>query len=912
MDLWNRMPTFEDDEDIKEIYSNLYFSKSYIRTTDKSKQIKEILDNKIELPIDDLEEFMELPFKLLETMLTTNIALKNLLSRLTKAEIDLRILGEEGYEIIKGENYYRDINTLLGHSKIIKGNDGKIYIKQSFPYIIEMNETIPYYQEISVDLKRQYIAEVVMRDILDSSIERKKIKYEENSNYLDKEVKENIKKTVSNKLKTNNEITFKDQVLYIEKINSYSSGKGNFDYKVFEYSSEEDIKKYLKQLGEIAFIHLLLGNVDGILGKFNSEKFIIDENKDLRSIYTNISAINAYLMIKNGVFKIEEKNLKKLFIGNLKNEQTKLFKKLEKIIAQSIVDFNKNEEISFVRRFINMKLGFLSIMGGGLKKIGFDEKRITKNISKGFMSGMLSVFNNFDGKTILIDNDTNIKNEEYNFIKGIFMEAKRILKVYRKITDDFIRIEETYDREGKRIVTKYNNSKVFRERTFEKIPRRENSPNVFERRIYGVKIPEKEEIIYINKLTGGLFMRMNYGEIVEIFTKEKKFVRKSLKYSKYKEKIFNTDIGIGNLEQEAIAGQLLHRFLKIAKSPDTSYRVYWDEKKTHTIAEVYLEFVDQSRDNLLTMERISIAQIMQLGEILIIDMLLGNQDRFIKVFNNGKILVDTKGNLNAIDTTFSTICLYMIWVYNSELDKINDTIYLRNNKDNLDITSDNVDKLIKNIRENIEEFITKYKQQESNDTVFNIIRGKLFENFKTRITEEKFTSALYAGIMRGIKNVSDNYKKEKFPVIDDNIQMGLELLVVQSVFKEVYDVYRDNLDTKANRAYQSYYSNGVVKEAYVFVNGEMNGPYQSYYSNGNIQKEGQMEDGKKVGDWIFYDKNGEEIKEDLISKPEDLKKDVDNNYVRVGEKEPYYQNLKPWLGRIEKSGNTIKKSFFIK
>ena len=92
-----------------------------------------------------------------------------------------------------GERYYRDIDSWGGKIERIRGIDGIIYIKQSFPYRIERNKKSElYYGEIYVDLERQYIAEGVIRDILDNTTERR-IKYNEVELDIDEELKNDIK-----------------------------------------------------------------------------------------------------------------------------------------------------------------------------------------------------------------------------------------------------------------------------------------------------------------------------------------------------------------------------------------------------------------------------------------------------------------------------------------------------------------------------------------------------------------------------------------------------------------------------------------------------------------------------------------------------------------------------------------------
>ena len=138
------------------------------------------------------------------------------------------------------------------------------------------------------------------------------------------------------------------------------------DIKIFNEDVFKDLKieKYLKQLGEISFMHLLLGNTDGILGNFNPEKFIIDENKNLKPIYTTISIINVYLMLETGILDIKEgedyvKQNSLEFIGiALKERRQILVRELKKLINISIEEFEETGEVSFVKKFIKQGSGF--------------------------------------------------------------------------------------------------------------------------------------------------------------------------------------------------------------------------------------------------------------------------------------------------------------------------------------------------------------------------------------------------------------------------------------------------------------------------------------------------------------------------------------------------------------------------
>ena len=246
-----------------------------------------------------------------------------------------------------------------------------------------------------------------------------------------------LKQKVSGLLDKKSKPIFEGQEFYVEEINAFNLDKESSDLvKVFKYSGKENIQKYLKQLGAIAFIHLLLGNKDGILGNFNLDKFIMDENENLKSIYTNISLIDINLMIRKEILDIDESekyiksNSNKLLIDNLDKNKADLFKELKNLINKSIKQFWTKGEISFVEKFINVKSGFLFIMGDALRDKDFNNKEIINEISAGFIFGMLSVFNNFKEETMLIDDKkkADINNREFNIIKEVFIQAKKIIE----------------------------------------------------------------------------------------------------------------------------------------------------------------------------------------------------------------------------------------------------------------------------------------------------------------------------------------------------------------------------------------------------------------------------------------------------------------------------------------------------
>ena len=55
---------------------------------------------------------------------------------------------------------------------------------------------------------------------------------------------------------------------------------------------------------------------------------------------------------------------------------------------------------------------------------------------------------------------------------------------------------------------------------------------------------------------------------------------------------------------------------------------------------------------------------------------------------------------------------------------------------------------------------------------------------------------------------------------------------------------------------REYYSNGIEKEEYSFINNRFEGVYKTWYSNGNPQSVGKYSDGKMDGEWKLFYSNG--------------------------------------------------------
>ena len=719
-----------------------------------------------------------------------------------------------------------------------------------------------YYPEIYVDLERQYIAQMFINEY--SPKQRNEIEFIERKKELTQLQRDEIEDSILPKLERGNKINYGLKEILIKANNLLDPNVKVFNEDLISdvKTSELIIEKYLKQLGEISFIHLLLGNMDGILGKFNSEKFIIDENRNLKSIYTTISIINVYLMLKEGIFDMKngEDYVK---LNNIEfrdryliQKKSILVEKLEKLINTSIKEFEETGEVLFVRKFINKDSSFIDKMKNELRNKGFGEKRIINEISKGFIAGMWNIIDNYNDsnmETILEKHTRNndINGVEFNIIREFIIEIKEILSNHkmRAIT----KVE--YNKEGKKIVTTYKNGIIF------------------ERKYYGVDIPS--EIISTNGIDEEIRNNLTTGFIDKITTdKREEFIRKQVYYKgdSFSDKNNVPDIfgGLRDLIREGISTQLMNQFTQLIKSPNASYNVFYNDND-EKIAEVYLELVSnfkefsiESYDN--KDKKLLLSELVQIGETIFFDMIFGNTDRMIsREFNGSNILIDSKGRFNAIDTTFSVMNMYLIWLFN-EFNLMPSEEFINNNKKDLILTQDNTDKLLDKMINEIGKFIETYKNEEEEKTIFEKVINNLLFSFQTilddrGITREQFTKAIYAGVMRGIEGVAKNYDSRTFPILDNKTLSGQELLVLQRVMKEITEEYYRREDGNKNGAYFKEYPDGSVEEVLIFINGERDSLYQKVFGPkvavtiiGNFGAEG-----KRIGNWNWNRSEGKPI-----------------------------------------------------
>ena len=421
-------------------------------------------------------------------------------------------------------------------------------------------------------------------------------------------------------------------------------------------------------------------------------------------------------------------------------------------------------------------------MENELRQKGFDEEKIINKISEGFISGIWNIVNNFDDvemSTILKDyeGDKDINSVEFNIVRELIIELKRTLSISKMR----VRTEVEYNNEGKKIVITRNDFEILT-RTY-----------------YGVDIPSESEIISEKIIKGEILLGLKLGNIEKITTdKQEEFIRKRMFYKESSFSVTNNipDIngGIGNLIREGIAVQMMSKFTKLAKAPDVSYNVFYNDKEK-MVAEVYLEVVSDFKEFLIDEyynkdKKLLLSELVQIGELIFLDTVIGNTDRMITgEFNGGNMLIDSNGRFNAIDTTFSVMNMYLIWLYR-EITLFPSEEFINNNEQELRLTPDNINKLLNKVRNEMREFIKSYKNEEKGDSIFDKVINNLLRSFKkifksVGITEEEFTKGIYAGIMSGIESVAKKYDRGTFPILDKKTLSGQELIVLKRVFETI-------------------------------------------------------------------------------------------------------------------------------
>ena len=264
----------------------------------------------------------------------------------------------------------------------------------------------------------------------------------------------------------------------------------------------------------------------------------------------------------------------------------------------------------------------------------------------------------------------------------------------------------------------------------------------------------------------------------------------------YPDSFLDPNVGISDLQREAIASVLLKHILRIAKAPSASFR------RTEEHNEIYMEYIEFTKDLSLPKkhnEKMSLAkhQLFQIGEGMALDLFLGNSDRTLGKYNGENILIDKTGDLHFIDTTFSVLQVYRM-CYLRQFGNIPDKRFLQKYREELKIdvleqkTSHLFSALTEIIQMSMEEFSQEKPISFLQTLLEKIYLRRALTSFvnpesSTRESQQidEFKNEIYSGFIYGIQSIAENYVDGLLPLLNDNNTTSREVQVLAKIFQHV-------------------------------------------------------------------------------------------------------------------------------
>ena len=246
--------------------------------------------------------------------------------------------------------------------------------------------------------------------------------------------------------------------------------------------------------------------------------------------------------------------------------------------------------------------------------------------------------------------------------------------------------------------------------------------------------------------------------------------------------------------------------------------VYEIQSSYRTKSEVYkkMHYSNWTENAHVTDIKMEYAKFVEMGSMLMIDICLGNYDRFYGRLNATNILLDNQGTLNFIDTTFSAVSIFEVIIY----DFLNEISYVVMDQEvertgvyiesRVDIHEDLYAQYYKFLYRMVFEYATsgeisfvrrllskeeRYNRYNQNEVTTQIkldlvsahIPGKQFLTDKDN--EDYIARAISEGMIEGLLMIGRKFDPFYFTDLDQKLQQE-ELYVIRKIFSQTREFVR--------------------------------------------------------------------------------------------------------------------------
>ena len=655
------------------------------------------------------------------------------------------------------------------------------------------------------------------------------------------------------------------------------------DFK-FEVEKISVSAGHLVQIGEIMFVDMLLGNRRRLWEGCNTKDMLNDGER--------IFPINTTFSKEGMMATVSESGKDK------KNHE--YLKDLKDIMIKVIGEYSQEGKSKYLEGRITSNSAFKEVLE--LISLNYDLGILMKEITEGFIIGMGSVANNYSGLLFLEEGTWHEESfmEEINEMNQVFEEALKVFEENRtEAVNRMLRRKEIGIDVGEKLKTQ---SWEQEHRVVKEIDKKEG---VKKKRRTKLKEPEEEEIRQNILVKERNPIRAEYGyKRMLILKRGAKMVVKEDNVGREGRK--------NELEKEEKATLFIREHASRVRAPNVLYQEEEQKEigKGEKKAQLFLEYIEGKRGDMEKLSRnASLNNLVELGELMFFDLIMGNINRIIKGVNKKEIVVDKEGVYNGIGNKLDIEKLYQ---------------YLTGGKQDIRYIGDRgyLD-IVEHLKKIIRVSISEYKHHKRSSFFYGeVYKGKGMKEWilqvegKIRIEEELIIKHIFKGFIIGMQSFNSFYGEDSireeteeeiiFRKIYKLIQEEIEREMKEDVKKqlEMKMLRKDNIlycetgewiegiNEKEGRREITYLEGKKIAERRYNFDLELDGEIEKIYEEEKtitLYKEGRKifektydEEGKQTGAYKKYYDTKENRLERLSYYEEGVERDIVREYAEDG------------------------------
>ena len=559
-----------------------------------------------------------------------------------------------------------------------------------------------------------------------------------------------------------------------------SFNKGDNFYPQLEKLTNE----HYMALGEAFLFEVIYGNVDHMIGGvnlgnflfsfINNKTYMIDNNITVKGLYRGID-----ILLERGELDQYRKNFESR--ASLEKASNSIVKKDQEDFKEFIGKYLNDPYIMFKR--LMGSSGFLELIYEAFNKDKTISEEKIQLLHTGFKRALNVVAQRYDQDKTFATNEL-VKEHDYTFNTILPMLKNRTQIISEMIKER--ELEAKTDQSGELQQSQAPPSPEDAElehplsSTINKdleIPDK-NSSNA---KLTKLNIPSN------NQISGGQMFRLELDKKV--------YVIKSIEYEETAQDSPDPKGGLGVLEREKVANQVLRSILGESVVPNSGY-IYLETGEQ----EVYFEAIlngNKLAPPYEINENTTRDQLEQMGMMLFMDLILGNMDRILNL-NLANILVDDKEGLHPINTTFSVLNLYLILLHD-QFDATPESFL-----DQYDIKFEYLISVKKQMEDTLidllKSVISEFEEDDTITWVFNFMNKVPYEAYSitqslkasnSAVDEFDALASMSKGFIRGMQLFSSKFDQNTFSKSTHDSVMNQEIDILVDIWISVQNAVKE-------------------------------------------------------------------------------------------------------------------------